>query len=180
MDVSGLLALVAVRRVQWVPSSSYESPMASMAMQMDVPTQEIPVRPERPDPPPGGAGPDTPDEAEAPGTESGPVHDDPFQSMAPPLLSTATQDAVPVHDTAFSEPSVSMSCGCVQLAPFQRAGPPASAAMQKVGFTHETPLAAPQAPDVPDQPGPPNLNEFPSPSMVIQKAEPTHERSCSP
>ena len=77
----------------------------------------------------------------------------PFQVRTSPSLSTMTQNAVVAQDTEFSWPWLSMSPGWVQVCPLNTDGPP-SAAMQKLGDTHEIWLAAPQAPRLPDHPLP--------------------------
>jgi hypothetical protein len=95
------------------------------------------------------------------------------------LLSTSTQKLLEVHDTALSWPCASVLVGWVQVWPFQTDGPP-SAATQNAGATHEIWLAAPQAPRLPDQPVPSKSNEFPSPSMVMQKAGLVQSRAVKP
>jgi hypothetical protein len=63
--------------------------------------------------------------------------------------------------------------------PFHTDGPP-SAAMQNVGDTHETCSAEPQAPRLPDHPDPLKANEFPSPSIVMQKVGAVQSMAVKP
>ncbi len=113
--------------------------------------------------------------AGGPSTWTGPSQAAPFHVKASPAVSTATQNVLDVHETAFSCPAASSEPGWVHDEPSHIDGPP-SEATQNEALTHEMSLASPQAPAVPDHPEPSKAKAKPSPSMVAQyelEAQPT-------
>lgn len=158
MAVSALPLSMSVPLLHAAPLKAKTRPMESTARQNVVVGQDTPVRPEALVPLRGGSV----------AMDAGAEKPCPFQVSTAPLLSTSTQKLVLAHDTALSWPCGSAWLGCVHVRPLNTEGPP-SAATQNVGDTHETWLAEPQAPRLPDHPDPLKANEFPSPSIVMQK-----------
>src|SRR3984957_5906165 len=143
MLVSAWPLSIKVPVLQVAPFHPKTRPRESTARQNVVVGQETEVRPEALVPLRGGSV----------AMDAGAEKPRPFQVRTSPSLSTMTQNAVVAQDTELSWPWLSMSPGWVQVTPFKTEGPP-SAAMQKLGDTHEIWLAAPQAPMLPGQPVP--------------------------